>query len=1161
MNPTGNASPCNGIGPTIAVVGINGWRCFICNTTFERSFSIEHHMIINHHPLPQELTVPITNTNATVACSDAASLGHSHLSTGTIHSDSAVNNLQDLILSKSDQTGRIEESVSQGQKEVNMDVSGAPTKVCESLQRTNPVSETAEDNSSQGTILGSSRPSTASSETRETLADITIRALPDDVSMQQDRPVIVKKEPGVNILESDTMQPQGAGKSQTGGTQATGERSVNENLRVYFTAPQHAACTGSIYYQGAKNQNSPTSPQAKIPKMYPTSGDTETTFVHCKPNKRRVCSCGEAFDTKHEFRHHRRVVHCKLNQKFFICPICNAQYQYKRGLNRHIAMKGQVAVACTECPQRFHDQASLESHRAACHGTDSPVGQNNQPLVAKEERLNIQDVPRQGPYCRRGNNSHAGLMLPWECSKCKKHFPERPAFRKHLIECGILKFPDKHRTFECNLCGAAFQWLVPYYKHYINVHKTASLIQPTNSPAHFESFYSLENSPANSPCPSMTSEINSALADVDLNTHGASNASGSCISSASTTDSSSKQISNVGMGELSIDDSWSLRSSNPQSLSSDAGSSDWTRDSDIIILSDPEGSVTVDSSSSDDSDEDWEVISGNSGKISDGAKPAPSEPVFPGVHIGGVFSSGAHHFPRPGFAPMRPPPPHPRHCLPPPPPHPPFPHFPPPPRHHHDHHHGPHHGHHHGGPFHGAGWGRFPHGRGMHGPWSMWGHGAFGGRGCFFEEHDEYDEETLGKKQSNASETSKKTAGTGSDPSEAHPPSSASRKEGEPSVPSEASSDGTSSSCPVPGAEFFPWTGKTKEGKCAKKMIKQLFRSIIASYQQGRTFLFCPDCMQAFSEESDLDAHCKVTHSATSQYLCFLCQQGIKSPLEYNRHIRQHCQEFTQMRGRGCGRGRGGWMMGQKGGFRHLFKKLVKEGPSAFLPNMSPFAHGPHSVDSNQDLDDSESNPEHFNECPICFKKFRANSRENFFERHVNSHFGVETFNFKCEIDNCGKTFLEKAKFTAHQATHSAPQAFTCDDCGKSYLNKTSLTRHQRIHNGERPYKCSECGEGFIENRDLVRHRAVHTGESPFKCEECGTGFTLKASLLTHKRNKHQGLGPFTCTGCAQVFPSASALTRHHAVCSKSEGGDTKVEEGETESHQVKQEPADMDLD
>ena len=236
--------------------------------------------------------------------------------------------------------------------------------------------------------------------------------------------------------------------------------------------------------------------------------------------------------------------------------------------------------------------------------------------------------------------------------------------------------------------------------------------------------------------------------------------------------------------------------------------------------------------------------------------------------------------------------------------------------------------------------------------------------------------------------------------------------------------------------------------------MRKAFWSIFASCRQGKTFFFCPDCLQAFSEEWELEVHSRDNHPASGEYLCLLCHQPVSNPLAYNKHIRQHCQMFLQMRGRG----RGHWMRGWGGGMRQFFKMFGSDnGPCWFRGRHS--GHGHHSHGGGGDKDGSDGGDpileegEEFKECPICQKKFRANSRENYFERHVNSHLGVDTFNFRCEVSNCGKTFLERAKYQAHMATHTTPQVYVCTECGKSYQNKTSLTRHQGVHTGERPYK------------------------------------------------------------------------------------------------------------
>ncbi|GFN95939.1 Zinc finger protein [Plakobranchus ocellatus] len=141
-------------------------------------------------------------------------------------------------------------------------------------------------------------------------------------------------------------------------------------------------------------------------------------------------------------------------------------------------------------------------------------------------------------------------------------------------------------------------------------------------------------------------------------------------------------------------------------------------------------------------------------------------------------------------------------------------------------------------------------------------------------------------------------------------------------------------------------------------------------------------------------------------------------------------------------------------------------------------------------------------QCPVCGKKFSWKKRGKFYERHMESHYGVKIFKHKCEL--CDKTFLEKSKLQAHiAALHTQELPYTCSVCGKSYAIKSSLVRHERHHSGARPYKCSFCSETFLEKRELVRHSATHTGVAPFSCNLCGQGFTLKTSLTAHMRKQH----------------------------------------------------------
>ena len=1075
MDAADSTAPLD-IGTTLAVIGVSGWRCCICNTTFPRSFSVEHHMITSHHPLPQQQAV--------------SSLGASTVSPG--HRDLRLAQEQNDSVQDTAAGASFKETVSLERSEADMDLTVVPPTAAEGAHRgrsaSQDITDTSRNTVSPVTAEGSSSRIIASPVTAEYSSSriIVSPVMAGDSSSLCDRHVAVKEEPNDDSLAASL--PQSTARYKTGGVPLAGESSVDEEgLPVYFSTnleQQRFDQPAETESQDAVSHSVSASPQVRMQCHRSACSSTEDNTncilpqhmrrrvamkldsVPLKPSKRRICSCGQVFEKKQDFRYHRRVVHCRLSQKIFICHICNAQYGYKRGLNRHLAIKGQVAFVCSDCPERFHDQVSLDAHKASCHSTqESRSHDDNSPHPGEEQMRGIEDQRDQAAvHSESDSDGRDQVKDPWECSKCRKHFVKKYAFRIHLHECGILKFQDGQQTFHCNLCSAKFQWLVRFHRHYVHDHKLASLARGDIVPF-------MENSPAPSPCPSVTSEINSAMAGVDLNQFSSLNlsVSGSASPAASLLDLTTEHGSNL---EQVHNDSGSGTSSNPQSLTSDTGSSEQAREANVIVLSDIDDSKSGESWS-DDGDDEWEMLSDVAGERSgDGRDKNGWGPKAPGLHSPhrsrgfhrGMLLPPCYRLPPP---PPPPPPPSGHPFLPPPPPPPPplegdfhstplgAHHFP-----HRHHHHQDHHRCHHGNR---CGRGRFPHDRGAYGPWSFCAAAGFSHRGWNWEQDSDNDEGTSNKEQATRPETAAEAAtcsaaGDSSQTGPSPPGSAAQDQDAKHSAPDEASpqtSEEGKNSEPLHKTSPCVWAENMRETKYARKMMKKAFWSIFASCRQGKTFFFCPDCLQAFSEETELDAHSRENHSAPAEYLCFFCHQPFSDPLAYNKHIRQHCEMFSQMPGRGHGH----WMRGWGGGMRQFFKMFAKH--SGFGPDAGPFwfrgpRFGPahHSQGSDKDYSDGgDPIVEEFKECPYCLKKFRANSRENYFERHVNSHLGVDTFNFKCEVANCGKTFLERAKYLAHMATHTTQQVFVCTECGKSYQNKTSLTRHQRIHTGERPYK------------------------------------------------------------------------------------------------------------
>ena len=91
------------------------------------------------------------------------------------------------------------------------------------------------------------------------------------------------------------------------------------------------------------------------------------------------------------------------------------------------------------------------------------------------------------------------------------------------------------------------------------------------------------------------------------------------------------------------------------------------------------------------------------------------------------------------------------------------------------------------------------------------------------------------------------------------------------------------------------------------------------------------------------------------------------------------------------------------------------------------------------------------------------------------------------------------------------------------------MRKHILTH-GERHFICDVegCGKKFLDNSKLKRHKLVHTGEKPFKCDIWNKKFSLDFNLRTHYRT-HTGEKPYICrfAGCNKRFTQSSNLTAH----------------------------------
>lgn len=69
---------------------------------------------------------------------------------------------------------------------------------------------------------------------------------------------------------------------------------------------------------------------------------------------------------------------------------------------------------------------------------------------------------------------------------------------------------------------------------------------------------------------------------------------------------------------------------------------------------------------------------------------------------------------------------------------------------------------------------------------------------------------------------------------------------------------------------------------------------------------------------------------------------------------------------------------------------------------------------------------------------------------------------FKCNIDECSKTFRSRTAFKMHQDEHKGIKRFTCRFCDRRFQCHGNKLKHERRHIGLKKHKCQFCDKGKL---------------------------------------------------------------------------------------------------